>query len=233
MVLAGGLGTRLREVAADRPKVLFPVGGRPFLAYLFDQLSSAGFDRAIICSGHLGEQLEEAFGGKYKGIKLDYSREMTPLGTAGALAHALPLLEADAAVVMNGDSYCDVDLLGLWQSHHTQSADATVVLVEAGDTSRYGSVRVDGAGRVTAFAEKDAERGPGWVNAGIYVIARSRLEQIPSGRPVSLERDVLPDWVSNGLCAYKTPPGTRFVDIGIPEAYAEAERFFSRQVGRG
>jgi NDP-sugar pyrophosphorylase family protein len=218
---------------ASKPKTLAPVAGRPFLAYLLDQLCSAGFDRAIICTGHLGEQVEEAFGGKYEGIKLDYSREMTPLGTAGALAHALPLLEADAAVVMNGDSYCDVDLLGLWQWHHRQSADATVVLVEAGDTSRYGSVRVDGAGRVTAFAEKDAEHGPGWVNAGIYVIARSRLEQIPSGRPVSLERDVLPGRVGRGLCAFRTPPGTRFLDIGVPEAYAEAERFFSRQVGPG
>jgi NDP-sugar pyrophosphorylase family protein len=233
LVLAGGLGTRLRPVLADEPKVLAPVAGRPFLAYLLDQLRDAGFDRAVLCTGYRGEQVEAALGSSYEGIKLVYSRETTPLGTAGALRLALPLVRSETVLVMNGDSFCGVGLGSVWKWHAAQAADTTAVLVEVGDTARYGAVSSGADGRITAFVEKGTERGAGWINAGIYVMACDRLETIPEGRPVSLEREMLPSWIEQGVRGYRTAPGTRFLDIGIPEAYAEAERFFGKQASHG
>jgi D-glycero-alpha-D-manno-heptose 1-phosphate guanylyltransferase len=229
MVLAGGRGTRLQSVLQDTPKVLAPVAGRPFIAYLLDQLAGAGIGEAILCTGYWGEQVKAALGAKHHGVRLTYSQEPGPLGTGGALRHALSLLQTAAALVMNGDSFCDVDLDGVWQSHTRHSAAGSIVLTEVKDTTRYGSVSLAGDGAVTAFSEKGAGNGPGWINAGVYVIARDRLEQIPADRAVSLEREVMPGWVGQGLYAYKTRPGTRFIDIGIPKDYAEAGRFFERQ----
>lgn len=233
MVLAGGLGTRLRPVMADKPKVLATVAGRPFLAHLLDQLHDAGFDRAILCTGHRGEQVQAAFGDAYRDVALIYSRETALLGTAGALRLALPLVQSEAVLVMNGDSFCGVDLGSVWAWHAARAAAATVVLVEVDDAVRYGTVSRSVDGRITTFAEKGTGHGPGLVNAGIYVIARDRLETIPPDRPVSLEREMLPLWIEQGVQGYPAAPGTRFLDIGVPEAYAEAERFFGRQGSHG
>ncbi|MGB9105690.1 MAG: HAD-IIIA family hydrolase, partial [Terriglobales bacterium] len=109
-VLAGGLGKRLQSVISDRPKVLAPVAGRPFLAYLLEQLVQAGAGKAVICTGHLAEQVRATFGGSFGPMPLIYSQEQQPLGTAGALRQALPLLDSDPVLVLNGDSYCDVDI---------------------------------------------------------------------------------------------------------------------------
>ncbi len=233
LVLAGGLGTRLRAVLSDEPKVLAPVAGRPFLAYLLDQLRDAGFDRAVLCIGHLGERVQAVFGNSYLGMELTHSRETTPLGTAGALRLALPFVQSETVLVMNGDSFCGVDLGSVRRWHAAHTADTTVVLVEVGDTARYGTASVTADGRITAFVEKGTGRGAGWINAGVYLIARQRLETIPPGRPVSLEREMLPLWIAHGVHSYRADPGTRFLDIGIPEAYAEAERFFGEQTGHG
>jgi NDP-sugar pyrophosphorylase family protein len=233
MVLAGGLGTRLRPVVADMPKVLVPVAGRPFLGYLLDQLRDAGFGRVMLCTGHLGEQVQAELGSSYRGIELTYSRETTPLGTAGAIRLALPLVQSETVLVMNGDSFCGVDLGSVWKWHAARAADTTVVLVEVRDTARYGTVSSSVDGRITAFVEKGTRCVAGWINAGIYVIARDRLETIPSDHPVSLEQEMMPLWIEHGVNGYRTGPGTRFLDIGVPEAYAEAERFFSKKVGNG
>lgn len=233
LVLAGGLGTRLRAVLADEPKVLAPVAGRPFLACLLDQLHDAGFGRAILCTGHMGERVQAAFGNAYRGMELSYSRETTPLGTAGALRLALPLVQSETVMVTNGDSFCGVDPGLVWEWHVEHGTETTVVLVEVSDTTRYGKVSTGTDGRITAFDEKGTGRGAGWINAGIYVIARERLKSIPEGRAVSLEREMLPRWIEQGVHGYRTAPDTRFLDIGIPEAYAEAEQFFSKKVDRG
>jgi mannose-1-phosphate guanylyltransferase len=114
-----------------------------------------------------------------------------------------------------------------------RSADTTVVLVEVSDPARYGTVGITADGRITVFVEKGTGRGAGWISAGIYLIARERLETIPSGRAVSLEREMLPLWIARGVHGYRAAPGTRFLDIGIPEALAEAERFLGGQAGHG
>ena len=225
-ILAGGIGSRLRPVVADRPKVLATVRGRPFLAYLLDQLATAGIRQVVLCTGYLGEQVQAAFGAAYHGLHLVYSQEATPLSTAGALRLALPLLQSDPILAMNGDSICEVDLTAFWAWHSAQRAEASLVLARVGDAGRYGKVRIDASGAVILFEEKGGQSGAGWINAGIYLLKRTSLSAIPAGREVSLERELFPRWIGRGLFGYRSEG--RFLDIGTPEAYATAEEFLAQ-----
>jgi len=221
VILAGGLGIRLRTVVADRPKVLAQVQGRPFLSFLLDQLVESGIGHAVLCTGYLGEQVPIVFGKSYRGLRLAYSRESAPLGTAGALRKAAPLLDSATLLVMNGDSYCDADLGAFWRWHVAQRSDATILLRRMQDTRRFGCVRVDARGRVKGFEEKNGTASPGWVNGGIYLLSRARIGSIPSDRAVSLERDVFPAWVQDGLCGFRSRGDV--LDIGTPVSYAASQ----------
>lgn len=227
-ILAGGLGTRLRAVVTDRPKALAEVHGRPFLSFLLDQLAAARIRDVVLCIGYRGEQVRAAFGDAYGGLRLRYSQERELLGTAGALRLALPLLQSDPVLVMNGDSFCETDLRAFARWHWERGAEATLLLVRVPDAGRYGRVEVDAAGRVLRFEEKGSTGDPGWVNAGVYLLSRRLLGTIPAGRPVSLEHQVFPAWIGRGLYGYRT--AGRFLDIGTPEAYAMAEAFFAPEV---
>lgn len=224
-ILAGGLGTRLRSVVADRPKVLAPVRGRPFIEYLLEQLADAGVPSAVLCTGYMGEMVQTALGTRFRDVSLIYSREEQSLGTAGALRLAAPLIESEWVLVLNGDSYCKASLEAFAGWHMARRSMASLLLVQVDDTSRYGRVRTDEQGSVIAFDEKSATSGPGWVNGGIYLIHRSWLDDIPSHRPVSLEREIFPAWTGRGLHGYASD--AQFCDIGVPEAYARANGEFS------
>src|SRR5262245_3443761 len=158
IILAGGLGTRLRSVVSDRPKVLARVLDRPFLMYQLDQLAAAGLNYVILCTGYLGEQVKAEFGTNYTGLQLAYSQEQSPLGTAGALQLALPLIHSDLALVLNGDSYCDVDLRSFYSWSIDRMAPGSLVLTHVPDTARYGKVETDTQDRIVQFKEK-AEAG--------------------------------------------------------------------------
>jgi D-glycero-alpha-D-manno-heptose 1-phosphate guanylyltransferase len=223
-ILAGGFGTRLRSVVADRPKVLAPVHGRPFLTYLLDQLASQGIRQVVLLTGYQSVQVHEALGQCYAGLALSYSDEPAPLGTAGALANALPLLTTPTILLLNGDSYCAVRLEELCDFHSRDHCDLSVVLARVPDSARFGTVEAAAGGRVLGFAEKRSAGGPGWINAGIYLINRSLIEEIPRGRPSSLERDWFPRWVrQRRFCSLCTRAA--FLDIGTPESYQQAETF--------
>jgi histidinol-phosphate phosphatase family protein len=224
MVLAGGLGTRLARCVADRPKALAPVDGEPFLARVLDQLVAAGCGRAILCTGHLGEQIEREFGRDHDGMELLYAREPAPLGTAGALRHALPLLRERGALVVNGDSYCDLELADFLELAGACPDVPALVAVAVGAAGRYGTLQIDANDRVQAFAEK-SQAGPGWINAGIYWLPARVLALLPSDQPLSLERQVLPELVLTGLRACRTEAA--FLDIGVPADYAAASNFFA------
>jgi NDP-sugar pyrophosphorylase family protein len=224
-ILAGGLGTRLRAAVADRQKVVASVAGRPFLMRLLDQLADAGLRRVVICTGYKSEQVAEMAGSEYRGMSLRYSPEPAALGTAGALRLALPLLEGDPVLAMNGDSFCETDLVAFWRSHRERKAVGSMVVREVAETSQSGRVGYDANGVVTSFVEKGASAGAGWINAGIYLLGRALLEGIPAGRAVSLEREVFPAWIGRGLCAF--PTAGKFLDIGTPETYAAAQRLFT------
>jgi NDP-sugar pyrophosphorylase family protein len=227
-ILAGGLGTRLRSVVADRPKVLAEVAGRPFLAHLLDQLYTAGAGDVVLLTGHGADQVREAFGTDYRGMTLRYSVEPAPLGTGGAVRHAAELFTGDAVLLMNGDSFCSIDLGGLVATART-AGQVGVALAWVEDVGRYGAVEVGPAGKVAGFTEKGGT-DPGWINAGIYLIPRAQLGDIPAGRAVSLEREVLPRWVETP--GIRGVPGKRFIDIGTPESFAAADDFFAAP-GRG
>ena len=219
IVLCGGLGTRLRSAVADRPKALAPVGERSFLAVQLELLRARGARHFVLCVGHMAEQIETAFGdGSALGVRIDYSRDgETLLGTAGALKRAERFF-APTALVVNGDTYIDVDLARLARVHaSTRGAVATLTLARVPDASRFGTVEVEGA-RVTGFREK-AAGAEGWVNAGVYAIGRDLLARVPAGEVVSLERDVFPAALRDGLTLAAFEQDESFTDIGTPDDF--------------
>ena len=219
IVLCGGLGTRLRPAVADRPKALAPVGESSFLAVQLELLRARGARRFVLCVGHMADQIEAAFGdGSALGVRIDYSRDgATLLGTGGALKRAERFF-APAALVVNGDTYIDVDLTRLVRAHASaRGAVATLTLARVPDASRYGTVAVE-SGRVTGFREK-AGATEGWVNAGVYVIERELLARVPAGEVVSLERDVFPSALQDGLRLAAFEQDASFTDIGTPNAF--------------
>jgi NDP-sugar pyrophosphorylase family protein len=225
VILAGGLGTRLRSVVADRPKVLAEINGKPFLTYLFDQLLAAGCRSVVLCTGYRGEQVEQTFGQQFNALQLCYSQEQQALGTAGALRLAMPLLVSDPVLVMNGDSYCGADLKAYWDWYCRHRPAASLLLTEVSSSGRYGSVVIDNDGRVVQFREKSKAQGAATINAGIYFLGREVLAAIPPDGFVSLEYEVFPKLVGQGLFGFATRG--RFLDIGTPEDFALAEAFFA------
>lgn len=225
-ILAGGFGTRLRPALdAATPKPMATIAGRPFLEYLICQLRRDGIRDIVLLTGHRAAAVESYFGtGDGWDLTVRYSREPEPLGTGGALRHALPLLAGERSMVMNGDSYLGTDLTRITTAHDAASAAThgaalgTLALVGREDGSRFGSVELGADGAVTAFREKLAEPRPGLINAGIYVLERRLIEAIPAGRAVSMEREVFPGLLDGRLrgIAIDAP----FVDIGVPESYA-------------
>lgn len=226
VILAGGVGSRLQSVVSDRPKGLAEIHGRPFLAYLLDQLAAAGAHRVVFSTGHLAEQVEAAFGSSSRGMRIGYARETSPLGTAGGLRLAAEQAETPTLLVLNGDSYCLVNLTAVLQDHAAHGRAPTIVVTQQSDTSRFGRVETGADRRIMAFVEKAHAGGPGWINAGIYAVERSLVMAIPAGRPVSLERDVFPGWIARGLRGF--PCSGAFLDIGTPASYAAAEGFFAQ-----
>jgi len=227
LILAGGLGTRLQSALPNSPKVLAPVAGRPFLAYLMDQLIIAGFRNVILCTGYKGEQIRAAFGDQYKELNIQYSQEPEPLGTGGALRFALPLINTDSVLVTNGDSYVNCNLSDYIAWYFENDFQAALLLTYVPDTRRYGRVEVSKESRVLNFNEKGAGHGSGWINAGVYIFKRGLLELIPTGNFFSLEREFFPDLIGKGLYSFRSEGA--FIDIGTPQSYALTEDFFSRE----
>jgi NDP-sugar pyrophosphorylase family protein len=162
-------------------------------------------------------------------MTLTYSTEPAPLGTGGAVRLALPVFRESTVLLLNGDSFCDVDLAAL-VAFHRDRGGVTLTLADVPDASRYGRVLADPDGRVRGFVEKGGDHAPGRINAGVYVFDRDLLAAIPPDHPVSLEREVLPDLVAAGRV--RGFPGGRFIDIGTPESYAAADAFFAAAQGR-
>jgi D-glycero-alpha-D-manno-heptose 1-phosphate guanylyltransferase len=226
LVLAGGMGTRLRSVVADRPKVLAPVAGRPFLTYLLDQIVDAGIDRVVLSTGHLAEQFDSVIGDRYRDIQIVYAHEEQPLGTGGAIRFACGFSDADQLLVMNGDSYCDADLSSYIDWHVGGRHDVSLMLAKVNDTSRYGTVEIDAGGRITAFIEKRPESSRGYINAGVYLLRRPMLDQFPTV-PSSIERDLFPVWLRERTLMGWVTDG-EFIDIGIPSDYERSHEFMAR-----
>ena len=226
IILAGGFGTRLSTLFLDIPKVLAPVNGRPFLSYLLVQLVEAGFRKVILCTGYKAGVVEKTFGSVYRELSLTYSREEICLGTGGALRYALSLINTEYVLVLNGDFYINVDFTNYFDWFLACKYEAALVLKGMDDTGRYGRVEIDNDGRVVRFQEKKNQLGSGLINAGVYILRTFLLEDIPLGKPFSLEQEFFPNkLVSKGLYGYCTK--NEFIDIGTPKSYANAGKFFA------
>lgn len=223
-VLAGGLGTRLRSVVPDLPKVLATVRGRPFIHYVLDYLAEFGIRSVVLGTGYRADQVSDLLGDRYGGMSLSYSTESEPLGTGGALRLALPQLHGKHILALNGDSFCPADLVAMWQAHQERRAAGSVLLVRVDDARQFGGVQTAEDDRIVGFSEKDPNAGGGWINAGVYLLSRDLVASLPGGRPVSLEREGFPGWLESGLFGHRTD--APLLDIGTPESFASAEAFF-------
>ena len=228
-VLCGGLGTRLRSLLSDRPKSMALISGTPFLQLLLDGLRSQGVADVILGTGYMAEKIESYFGfGRKLAMRIRYSREHEPLGTGGALKLAEPLI-TDPVVVLNGDSYVEWDLVPMLELLRAKEAAMVILLRSVGNLARYGSVALDRDGRVTQFVEKGACAGPGLINAGVYLIGKQIVHDLPAGVAISLERDVVPRLLDRGV--YGLVCTGLFIDIGIPDDFNRAQTLLGPRVG--
>lgn len=231
VILAGGLGTRLRSVITDVPKPLAMVAGRPFLDYQLDMLAASGIvERVVLSLGHLADRVIDHYRDHPPPLPIEFAVEPEPLGTGGGLRLALPMVRGRLVLSMNGDSLFRWDIPAIEAAHERARAEATLSLVGVDNTSRYGAVKATG-GRVTSFVEKQDATGPGLINAGVYVFDRSVIEHIPMDRAVSLEVDVLPVLIARGTVAAAVFDSD-FIDIGLPETYRMAPAVLPRIVPR-
>ena len=223
-VLAGGLGTRIAPVLGDVPKLLAPVSGRPYLAYLLEWLWRFGARRIVLGLGHRAnaviDYLERT--AMSRGDRsVEAVVEPQPLGTAGAIRLARHRLQSDPALIINGDSFVDANLCQFLAHHRRAGADATLLCTEVDDAGRYGRVVLNQAGRIKGFMEKDPDfRGSSPVSAGVYLFSRQFLDTIAGSGGASLERDVFACAPSGSLAAYTGR--FEFIDIGTPETLARA-----------
>lgn len=225
ILLAGGLGTRLRAVVSDRPKPMALVEGRPFMEYVVHELSRHGITDIIFAVGYKGSMVEEYFGdgSQFEAadgsgrLTIRYAYEEELLGTAGAIKNAGKFITDDTFFVLNADTFYQIDYSRLVRMQQEKNLDMALVLREVPDVSRYGqAILTDN--RLTGFNEKTSEAKPGTINGGIYLMRKELLAEIPEGK-VSLENVMIPKWLEE-----KRPLGGivndgYFIDIGIPEAY--------------
>lgn len=221
IVLAGGLGTRLRDALPNVPKVLAPVGGRPFLEILLQRLAAQGVESVVLATGWLAQDVEAA-ASKCRGpLRIRFSRETRPLGTGGAIAQAFGHVRGDRAWVINGDTFCEIDLHAIAAIASGSPGEAWLVAVEVADASRFGTIEVDGS-LVVRYVEKTGRNEPGIINAGTYVLPR---ELVRAGE-YSIERDCFPVWTEQGRLRAAVV-NARFIDIGTADSLAAARSFFA------
>ncbi|HEY6523176.1 MAG TPA: NDP-sugar synthase [Solirubrobacteraceae bacterium] len=238
LILAGGEGTRLRPLTSTVPKPVVPLVDRPFIAFMLEWLRGHGVDDVILACGFMADGVRAVLGdGSALGVRLRYIEEPEPLGTGGALKFAEELLD-ERFFMLNGDVLSDMDLTAQLRQHEATGARATLALMAVDDPSSYGLVRLAEDRTVREFVEKPSpeEGGTHLINAGAYILEREVLDGMaPAGTRISIEREVFPTLVGNGLCGY--PASGYWMDIGTPERYLQAtfeilEGDVSTEVGR-
>ena len=226
-VLCGGLGTRLRPVLADRPKSMALISGVPFLQLLIERLRSQGIDDVTLGTGYMAEKIEDCFGdGSHLAMRIAFSRESEPLGTGGALKLAESQL-SDPVLILNGDSYVEWDVAAMLDLFTSQDASVVIALQAVADVTRYGSVTLDHDRRITQFVEKGVRAGPGLINAGVYLVRKEIVRDLPANQATSLERDVFPALLDRRV--YGSVCNGLFIDIGVPDDLQKAQTLLAAQ----
>ncbi|MFK7947369.1 MAG: nucleotidyltransferase family protein [Saprospiraceae bacterium] len=223
IILAGGFGTRLKSVVADVPKPMAPVCERPFLAFIMDYLAKANFEKVVLSIGYKGEVVQAYFGDSYKGIRVEYATEATPLGTGGGILNATTTCSNAPILVLNGDTFFDVPISDFYTFFDNNQSDLAFALKPMTNFERYGTVVLDEKERITQFQEKQY-RTSGLINGGAYILRKSIFENqgFSIGQKFSFEADFLEKYVDN-LKFSGFVVDEYFIDIGIPEDYAKAQ----------
>ena len=224
VLLAGGLGTRLRSVVADRPKVMADVAGKPFLEQLLGRLAQQGVQRVVLAVGYLHEQITAHFGDSFSGMALHYSVEDSPLGTGGAVQQALQHAAAAPCFVLNADTWLDLDMQAMLRAHQAAQAAVSMAVRHVDDVGRFGALNVQG-GHVLGFIEK-GRQGPGHINAGVYLLPPDAFQGLGLPPRFSIETDYLMPQVGR-LRPLAFEVTGDFIDIGLPEDYARAQQLFA------
>jgi NDP-sugar pyrophosphorylase family protein len=224
VILCGGLGTRLQGVIHDRPKLMIKINGRPFLDILIDYVVRYGFTRFILCTGYKRNMIRRYYEKNRDKLLVLFSEESEPLGTAGAIKHAESCIKSDIFLVLNGDSLCEIDLKDFLNFHIGKSALSSIALTSLKSPKDYGVVELDGDYKVTRFSEKVFIKSNGLVNTGIYFFDRKIFKEIPSGEKRSLEYDIFPKIINQGVYGYVTEK--KLLDIGTPERLKIAKKYF-------
>lgn len=226
IVLAGGFGTRLQYVLKDLPKPLAPVNSKSFLEYLLDSLKRNGLCDFTFCLHYMPEKIIEHFGdGSKLGIRISYSIEEKPMGTAGAVGVLRDKLNETFCVV-NADTYLELNMQDCISAHKNSNAIATIAVTQVKDSSRYGRAVLDNTGLIKGFSEKgEGSLKNGYVNAGLYIFEPQVLDYIPENRPVSLEKDVFSALLGEKRAINSYPHVMNFFDIGIPEDYYNFQKW--------
>lgn len=230
IVLAGGLGTRLRPLVNDRPKPMADINGRPFLAYLLDDLTTKGINRIILSVGHLHEMIRDFFGTFYTGCEVVYVVENTPLGTGGGLQLALGSALSEELFVINGDTWFPVPFELPEEIYRRQHADMVIVLRKVDDASRYGTIVMAPDGRINAFREKTGSATPGLINGGVYLMKSNLFASAKLPPQFSLETDFLEKSTSRKRI-FGVVSDAQFLDIGLPETYSTAAQILPKIPG--
>lgn len=217
IILAGGMGIRLRNVVSDIPKPMAPVGGKPFLEYVIVMLAAQGLREIVLSVGYKKEVIQSHFeDGSHWKVKIVYSEEHVPLGTGGALREALEIAGQRDCLVLNGDTFNKLNFQNMIDFHNSKKALMTVGLMLKKNAGRYGSVNIDASGKVIGFLEKNLH-GNGYINRGAYVASRAVLAHMPPGR-FSLENDLFPKLTGLGFFGFVAHDF--FIDMGIPSTYS-------------
>jgi NDP-sugar pyrophosphorylase family protein len=228
VILAGGFGTRLRPVVPDRPKALALVDGVPFLRRYLDWMGGFGARRVILALGFQAEMVKDFVKSEdWHGMGIESSVETEPLGTGGAVRAVLPLIRAQTALVANGDSFTRVDVCRFVDFHRRKRARVSLLLTWQPDAARFARVETGEDDAVAGFHEKPSDAAGGYINAGLYLMSREAIGEIPAGRPVSIEKDVFPKFCGHGFYGMKGE--FPFIDIGTPESYRRAAEFFQQE----
>ena len=226
IILAGGLGTRLSSVVKDVPKPMAAVGGRPFLDRILANLPLGNMHKIVLAVGHKYEVIEDYYGDTYENVKLEYSIENEPLGTGGGIAKALQLVESETCLILNGDTYFDVNYEELWQVHSQSGKLMTLALKYMENPDIYGTVLLEGSD-IVKFQEKQVGLPFGIINGGIYWVNKALLKEMPKLEKFSFESEVLEKKVTQNKLGGYISQGL-FIDIGIPEDYARAQEIFAK-----
>jgi D-glycero-alpha-D-manno-heptose 1-phosphate guanylyltransferase len=222
IILAGGFGTRLRQVVSEVPKPMAPVNGRPFLEYVFDYLKKYGIEHAVLSVGFMADPIRQHFGAEFNGISVGYALEHEPLGTGGAIKLAMDVCTSDHVLVLNGDTLFDVNLTAFERFHKENEAEVSIALRHLSHVDRYGTVKVNEEQRITGFAEKSAVTGEGYINGGIYLIDRRMFKELIFPDKFSVEKDFFELYYER-LRMFGFASDSYFIDIGIPEDYQRAQ----------